>query len=100
MFFQSLLDRNKWRMILNLKQLNKKNVEYHHFKMKTLRNALALVTPNCFFCSLDLEDAYYSVHVNKLSQEFFKSFSGKASITHLLHFQVDLTFAPDYSENC
>ena len=36
---------NKWRMILNLKQLNK-NVEYHHFKMETLRNALALVTPN------------------------------------------------------
>ena len=64
---------NKWRMILNLKQLNK-NVEYHHFKMETLRNALALVTPNCFFCSLDLKDAYFSVHVNESSQEFLKFF--------------------------
>ena len=64
---------NKWRMILNLKQLNK-NVEYHHFKMETLRNALALVTPNCFFCSLDLKDAYFSVHVNESSQEFLNFF--------------------------
>ena len=60
-------------MILNLKQLNK-NVEYHHFKMETLRNDLALVTPNWFFCSLDLKDAYYSVHVNESSQEFLKFF--------------------------
>ena len=33
---------NKWRMILNLKTLNK-DVEYHHCKMETLRNTLDLV---------------------------------------------------------
>ena len=62
---------NKWRMILNLKKLNL-DVEYQHFKMETLKDALALVTPNCFFCSLDLKDAYFSVHVNKTSQEYLK----------------------------
>ena len=56
-------------MILNLKSLNK-SVEYHHFKMETLKNALALVTPNFYFCSLDLNDAYFSVHVNETSQEY------------------------------
>ena len=62
---------NRWRMILNLKDLNKK-VEYFHFKMETLKNGLALVKPNCFFCSLVLKDAYFSVHVNKSSQEYLK----------------------------
>ena len=66
-------------MILNLKQLNK-NVEYFHFKMETLKTALALVKPKCFFvvvfCSLDLKDAYFSVHVNESSQEYLKFFWG------------------------
>ena len=66
---------NRWRMILNLKELNK-NVEYFHFKMETLKNALALVKPNCFFCSLDLKDAYFSIHVNESSQEYLKFFLG------------------------
>ena len=37
-----------------------------------IKNGLALVKPNCFFCSLDLKDAYFSVHVNKSSQEYLK----------------------------
>lgn len=64
---------NKLRMILNLKNLNK-SVEYHHFKMETFRNALALVTQNCWFASLDLKDAYYSVHIEEMSQEYLKFF--------------------------
>ena len=63
-------------MILNLKELNK-NVEYFHFKTETLKNALALVKPNFFFwCSLDLKDAYFSVHVNESSQASPKFFWG------------------------
>ena len=62
---------NKLRMILNLKQLNK-SVEYHHFKMETLNTALALVTKDCWFASLDLKSAYFSVHINEQSQEFLK----------------------------
>ena len=66
---------NRWRMILNLKELNK-NVKYFHFKTETFKNASALVKPNCFFCSLDLKDAYFSVHVNESSQEYLKFVGG------------------------
>ncbi|XP_061187368.1 uncharacterized protein LOC133195519 [Saccostrea echinata] len=52
----------KFRVILNLKQLND-CVEYHHFKMETLSAAVGLVSKNCFFASIDLQDAYYSCPV-------------------------------------
>ena len=51
-----------FRMILNLKQLNKE-ITYHHFKMDTLQTALKLITQNCFMASIDLKDAYYSVPI-------------------------------------
>ena len=35
------------RVILNLKNLNKK-VEYHHFKMETLNHAIQLMTKDCY----------------------------------------------------
>ncbi|CAB4010938.1 Transposon Tf2-6 poly, partial [Paramuricea clavata] len=47
------------RMILNLKDL-KQHVEYHHFKMETLIDAIRLMTPNCFMASVDLKDAICS----------------------------------------
>lgn len=62
---------NKFRMILNLKKLNE-SVDHHHFKMETLKYALSLISQNCFFCSLDLRDAYFSVPVAPQSQEFLK----------------------------
>ena len=61
----------KVRLILNLKKLNK-SVEYHHFKMETLKQALALVTEGCWFASLDLKEAYFSIHIKEESQEFLK----------------------------
>ena len=36
--------------------------------METLKAALNLVTPNCYFASIDLKDAYYSVPVSTGSQ--------------------------------
>ena len=59
------------RMILNLKALNE-NIEYQKFKMETLQTALALVTKNCYFASIDLRDAYYSVPVHEDYQKFLK----------------------------
>ncbi len=55
------------RLILNLRILNEQ-VEKHHFKMETLKSALALVTKDCFFALLDLRDAYFSVRVCKCCQ--------------------------------
>ena len=40
--------------------------------METVKNALTLVSHNCFFCSLDLRDAYFSVHINEDSQKYLK----------------------------
>ena len=60
----------KFRTILNLKNLNK-FVEHHHFKMETLKYTLTLVSQNCF-CSLDLQDAYISVHMAPAVQNLLK----------------------------
>ena len=65
---------NKLRVILNLKNLNGR-VENHHFKKETLKHALALVLPfkkKIFFCSMDLRNAYFSVHINDESLNFFE----------------------------
>ena len=51
-----------FRMILNLKPLNK-FVDYHHFKMDTFRTAVKLVRPGCFMASVDLKDACYSIPI-------------------------------------
>lgn len=59
------------RVILNLKELNN-DVEYHHFKMETLKSALSLVKKNCFFGSIDLTDAYFSVNVNPLYRKYLR----------------------------
>ena len=39
------------------------HVANHHFKMDILVTALALVTPVCWFLSLDFTDTYYSVSI-------------------------------------
>ena len=46
----------EYRMILNLKELNK-NVQYHHFKMDTFATALNLIKQNSFIASVDLRHA-------------------------------------------
>ena len=49
------LKKNKidYRMILNLKDLNK-FVVYKHFKMESLNSVLELITPGCFMASIDI----------------------------------------------
>ena len=48
------------RVILNLKHFND-FVVHTHFKMDTLKDAIFLVKRGCFFSTIDLQDAYYSV---------------------------------------
>ena len=61
-FLREKREPGKYRMILNLKHLNK-FVDKKHFKMDTLQTTLALVTPGCTFMSFDFSDAYYSCSV-------------------------------------
>ena len=59
------------RMILNLKQLNE-NVEYKKFKMDTLESIVRLMRKDCFMCSLDLKNAYYTVPVAESHQAYLR----------------------------
>ena len=61
------------RMILNMKPLNQ-NVQYHKFKMDTLKSVLKLVKKNCYMASVDIRDAYYSVKIKKDNQKYLKFF--------------------------
>lgn len=60
--FPTLKKDGTARVILNLKELND-HVEHIHFKLDTLKDVIPLIHPNCFFISLDLTDAYFSVYV-------------------------------------
>lgn len=64
------------RMILNLKLLNQ-NIEFQHFKMQTIKDALLMVSKGDYLTSIDLKDAYYSVPIDREHQSFLKfSFQG------------------------
>ena len=66
-----------YRMILNLKELNK-FIVYQHFKMDNLHAATELMTPGCFMASIDLKDAYYTVPIHPDFQKYLKfKFNGK-----------------------
>ena len=58
-------------MILNLKRLNN-YVSYQHFKMESLKNVIDILQPYSWMASVDLKDAFYSIHVNENYQKFFK----------------------------
>ena len=47
-----------FRMILNLKELNR-FIVYHHFKMDNIESCIHLMKPMCFMASIDLSDAYF-----------------------------------------
>ena len=61
----------RFRLILNLKELNK-SVTYTHFKMDTLQTIINLMSPNCFMASVDLKDAYYTIPVHKEHRKYLK----------------------------
>ena len=64
-------EKEQFRMILNLKHLNK-FVEKKHFKMDTLLTTLALVVPGCRFMSFDFSDAYYSCSVFQPHRKYLR----------------------------
>ncbi|CAG2208359.1 unnamed protein product [Mytilus edulis] len=60
-----------YRVILNLKQLNL-DIEQMHFKMETFKTAITNITQNCWFGSVDLKDAYYSVSINEKDRKYLR----------------------------
>ena len=70
-FLRPKHDPGDFRMILNVKQLNKHLVK-NHFKMDTLDVVLKLVTPNCFFTSLDFKSAYYTFAIHEDHRKYLR----------------------------
>ena len=80
------------RLILNLKELNQ-HVRYRHFKMESIWNAIQLMEPRCYMASVDLKDAYYSVHVCKNHKKYLK-FSWNGTLYKFTCFPNGLALAP------
>ena len=60
-----------FRLILNLKSLNK-NIGKQHFKMEIITSILKLVTSNMHFTKIDLKDAYYTIPIIEEHQKYLK----------------------------
>ena len=61
----------KYRLILNLKCLNK-FVETIHFKMDDFRTATRLMSPFCYMASIDLKDAYFLIAMHETSKKYLR----------------------------
>ena len=59
------------RFILKLESLNQ-HVKYLHFKMESLYHVLSVIKPNVWMASVDINDAFHSIPVNKTNQKYFK----------------------------
>jgi hypothetical protein len=62
----------KIRIILNLKQFNDSFMENIHFKMETLQHAINSMRKNCFFASVDLSEAFYSIPIRMQDRKYFR----------------------------
>ena len=61
----------EYRFILNLKGLNK-FIKTDHFKMHDLRTVLKLILQDDFMASIDLQDAYFLVSVDKSCRKYLR----------------------------
>jgi hypothetical protein len=59
------------RIILNLKAFND-HVTKCHFKMETLKSAIANIQPRDYFASIDLKDAYFSVPIHVEHRKYLR----------------------------
>ena len=81
-----------YRMILNLKNLNK-HVEDNHFKMETLEGAIGLMRTSYYTASIDLKEAYYSVPNAKEHLKYLK-FKWGHTLFQFTCFPNGLSFRP------
>jgi hypothetical protein len=70
-FVREKKQQGKYRMILNLTQLNE-FVQYRKFKMDTFETAINMITKDCFMTSLDYTDAYYSLAIHTQDRKYLK----------------------------
>jgi len=64
------------RIILNLKVFNEYHVEKIHFKMESLRSAIAAMRKNGYMASVDISDAFYSINIREQDRKYFRFIFG------------------------
>ena len=73
----------KWRLVINLKELNR-HLVVPHFKMETVASLLASILPNQWAFSLDLTDAYLHVPMHPSTFKYLRFNVGEK----LFHFRA------------
>ena len=63
----------RYRMILNLKTFNE-FLKFKYCKLESIEDSLDLITEGCYFGSVDLKDAYYSIPIHENYQKYLKLF--------------------------
>ena len=63
----------RYRMILNLKTFNE-FLKFKYCKLESIEDSLDLITEGCYFGSVDLKDAYYSIPIQENYQKYLKLF--------------------------
>ena len=82
----------KFRLILNLKALNK-YVAYEHFKMEDMRCVRDLMSRGYYLCKLDLKDAYLSIPIHRSHRKYLQ-FAWKGKIYEYSALPFGLSAAP------
>lgn len=82
----------EFRVILNLKELNK-FIPYRHFKMDTFESAVYLVSKDSFFGSIDLRHAYFSVPI-AVDDQIYLGFTWKGITYQYTCLPFGIAFAP------
>ena len=65
-------EKNKIRILLNLKSLNK-IVKYTHFKMGGVQEVLDIIRPGSYMVTIDFTHGFYSLKVHPSSQKYLKA---------------------------
>ena len=73
----------KYRMILNMKTLNKEHVELIHHKIEGLTSCLNLMEPNCFMASIDISNAFHTIPIHPDYIKYLKFQIGSQTYQYL-----------------
>jgi hypothetical protein len=61
---------NKWRLIIDLRELNNYCAEFN-MSCETLKHLRHMSRPGDYFVSLDLADGYYTLGIREEDRDFF-----------------------------
>ena len=64
---------DSYRMIVNLNPFNE-FLKFKHCKLESIEDALDLITEGCYFGSVDLKNAYYTISIHENYQRYLKLF--------------------------